>query len=142
MVGTNSRLDELQAGLLRVRLMHIEKLQKERQQICERYEKEILNTKFILSIVRDSSTTVWHQFVIRCKERDELIKYLNEHEIGTIIHYPIPPHLSEAYQYLGFHKGDYPITESYADEVLSLPLYNGMREDELTYVIEKLNQFR
>lgn len=141
-VGTNSRLDELQAGLLRVRLKHIEKLQKERQQICERYENEILNTKFILPIVRDSSTTVWHQFVIRCKERDELIKYLNEHEIGTIIHYPIPPHLSEAYQYLGFHKGDYPITESYADEVLSLPLYNGMREDELTYVIEKLNQFR
>ena len=141
-VGTNSRLDELQAGLLRVRLKHIEKLQKERQQICGRYGKEILNTKFILPMVRDRSTTVWHQFVIRCKERDALIRYLSEHEIGTIIHYPIPPHLSEAYQYLGFHKGDYPITESYAYEVLSLPLYNGMREDELTYVIEKLNQFR
>lgn len=140
-VGTNSRLDELQAGLLRVRLKHLGEMQKERAQICGRYLDELKNSKLILPKVRENSTTVWHQFVIRCKEREALLAYLNKWEIGTIIHYPIPPHLSEAYQYLGLRKGDYPITEKYADEVLSLPLYNGMKENELDYVIEKLNDF-
>ena len=84
---------------------------------------------------------MWHQFVIHCKKREELIHHLNEYQIGTIIHYPIPPHLSEAYAYLGLKRGSLPITERYADEVLSIPLYNGMTKEEQEYVIEKLNQF-
>lgn len=140
-VGANSRLDELQAGLLRVRLQHLDELQDERLQICTRYLGEIHNHKIMLPQIRENATTVWHQFVVRCTEREKLITYLNNYEIGTIIHYPIPPHLSQAYAYLGFRKGDFPITEKYADEVLSLPLYNGMREEELDYVIEKLNAF-
>ena len=84
---------------------------------------------------------MWHQFVVRTKERDALIAYLNEREIGSIIHYPVPPHLSEAYQYLGYKEGDFPITEQYANEVLSLPMYNGMTEEEQTYVIDALNAF-
>lgn len=71
----------------------------------------------------------------------KMIKYLNEKEIGTIIHYPIPPHLSEAYKYLGMKEGSLPITERYANEVLSLPLYNGMRNDELNYIISCINRF-
>lgn len=140
-VGANSRLDELQAGLLRVRLRHLGEMQDERLQICTRYLKEINHPKIMLPQIRENATTVWHQFVIRCTEREKLMAYLNSHEIGTIIHYPIPPHLSQAYAYLGFGKGDFPITERYADEILSLPLYNGMREEELDYVIEKLNAF-
>lgn len=140
-VGANSRLDELQAGLLRVRLQHLDELQNERLQICTRYLSEINNPKISLPQIRENAATVWHQFVIRCTERENLIAYLNGYEIGTIIHYPIPPHLSQAYKYLGFSKGDFPVTEKYADEVLSLPLYNGMREEELDYVIEKLNEF-
>lgn len=140
-VGANSRLDELQAGLLRVRLQHLDELQDERLRICTRYLGEIHNSKIMLPQIRENATTVWHQFVVRCTEREKLIAYLNNYEIGTIIHYPIPPHLSQAYAYLGFRKGDFPITEKYADEVLSLPLYNGMREEELDYVIEKLNAF-
>lgn len=140
-VGANSRLDELQAGLLRVRLQHLSELQRERVQICTRYSQEINNPKIELPQIRESATTVWHQFVIKCKERERLISYLNNYQIGTIIHYPIPPHLSQAYEYLGFKRGDFPITEAYADEVLSLPLYNGMAKDELDYVIEKLNAF-
>ena len=73
------------------------------------------------------------------KGRDELAAYLKEKGIGTIIHYPIPPHLSEAYRYLGKKRGDYPIAERYADEVLSLPMYNGMTEEEQTFVIEAIN---
>jgi len=91
--------------------------------------------------VREGATSVWHQFVIRCKERDALIAYLNEKEIGTIIHYPIPPHLSEAYRYLGYQEGAFPITEQYAGEVLSLPMYNGMTEEEQNYVIEAIERF-
>ena len=70
------------------------------------------------------------------------MNYLRDNEIGTLIHYPIPPHLSEAYAYLGHEKGEYPITEKYANEVLSLPFYNGMTEEEQTFVIDKLNQFK
>lgn len=140
-VGANSRLDELQAGLLRVRLSHIDELTRERIKICERYLEEIDNDKIQLPQLRENATTVWHQFVIHCKERDRLVDYLNELEIGTIIHYPIPPHLSEAYHYLGYSRGSFPITEQYADEVLSIPLYNGMTEQEQTYVIEKINEF-
>ena len=139
--GANSRLDEMQAGLLRVRLRHVAECEEERCQIADRYLKEIENPRLTLPGVREGATAVWHQFVIRTAEREELISYLNEREIGTIIHYPIPPHLSEAYQYLGYKKGTFPITEQYADEVLSLPMYNGMTEEEQTFVIEALNRF-
>ena len=140
-VGANSRLDEMQAGLLRVKLKHLNELTQERKQICERYKKEIESKKIKLPEIREGATTVWHQFVIRCEKRDKLIDYLNEKGIGTIIHYPIPPHMSEAYQYLGLKKGALPITELYAKEVLSIPLYNGMLEEEINYVIKCLNEF-
>lgn len=141
-VGANSRLDELQAGLLRVRLSHIQELTKERERICEKYLKKIKNDAIELPKVREGATSVWHQFVVHCKDRERLIAYLNEKEIGTIIHYPIPPHLSEAYAYLNMKEGALPITERYAKEVLSLPLYNGMLEEEQEYVIETINQFK
>lgn len=140
-VGANSRLDEMQAGLLRVRLSHIDELEQEKRQICEKYLRELKNDKIILPKIGEGATHIWHQFVIRCKERDELIKYLDEKNIGTIIHYPIPPHLSEAYQYLGYGKGSFPVTEQYANEVLSIPLYNGMTEEEQDYVIKAINEF-
>ena len=140
-VGTNSRLDEIQAGMLRVRLRHLPELTEERKKLCNTYLKEINNEKIELPQIRERATTVWHQFVVHCNRREELIEYLNKQEIGTIIHYPIPPHLSEAYGYLKIEKGSMPITEKYADQVLSLPLYNGMTEEEQKYVIEKINQF-
>ena len=141
-VGTNSRLDEMQAGLLRVRLSHIKELENEKRKICTRYLNEINNPNIVLPSIRDGATHIWHQFVIRTERRNELIEYLEGKGIGTIIHYPIPPHLSEAYSYLGHKKGAFPITEQYADTVLSIPLYNGMTEDELDYVIKALNEFR
>lgn len=140
-VGANSRLDEMQAGLLRVRLKHIQEITEEREKICNRYLNMLKNPLFELPKVRENATTVWHQFVIHCSRRDELIEYLKENDIGTIIHYPIPPHLSEAYQHLGLEEGILPITEKYAKEVLSLPLYTGMTKEEQDYVIEKLNEF-
>ncbi len=140
-VGANSRLDELQAGLLRVRLSHMEELTEERKRLASVYTEKIKNPRIRLPKVFEGAESVWHQYVIECEDRDELIAYLNEREIGTIIHYPIPPHLSEAYAYLGHGKGSFPITERAADTVLSLPFYNGMTEEEQQAVIEALNAF-
>ena len=140
-VGANSRLDEMQAGLLRVRLTHLDALAKEKKTLCERYLIELHNDKIILPEIRNGATHIWHQFVVKSEYRDELMKYLDKEGIGSIIHYPIPPHLSEAYQYLNMKEGDLPITEKYAKTVLSIPLYNGMKKEEQDYVIKKINEF-
>ena len=140
-VGTNSRLDEMQAGLLRVRLAHMAELEEDKRNLCKRYLAELKNGNIVLPTIREGVTHIWHQFVIKAERRQELIDYLNEREIGTIIHYPIPPHLSEAYQYLGIERGSLPITERYAETVLSIPLYNGMTDEEQTYVIDAINKF-
>lgn len=141
-VGANSRLDEIQAGLLRVRLSYMDELTEEKVKIAQRYFNEIKNAKIILPTLVEGATCVWHQYVIRCEERERLMNYLNEKEIGTIIHYPIPPHLAEAYQYLGHKEGVLPITEHLANTVLSIPMYNGMTEEEQDYVIDALNRFQ
>lgn len=141
-VGVNSRLDELQAGLLRIKLNHLDELQEERKVLCGRYLNEIHNKYIELPDVKKGASHVWHQFVIRCGERQKLIDHLNMLHIGTAIHYPIPPHLSEAYQYLGICRGCLPVTEAYADSVLSIPLYNGMKKEEQDYVISGINEFR
>lgn len=141
-VGANSRLDELQAGLLRVRLPYLEEMNKEKEMLCKKYLERIDNPCIELPKTLDGATHVWHQFVIRTKYRDELIEYLNSKEISTIIHYPVPPHLQKAYEYLEVNGSELPITEQYAKEVLSIPLYNGMTEEEQNYVIDAINSFR
>lgn len=140
-VGANSRLDELQAGLLNVRLAHMEEITEERRRLAGRYSRELHQRDIILPGERESTDPVWHQYVIRTGRREELMEYLSGKEIGTLIHYPIPPHLSEAYRSLGYRKGDLPLTEEYADTVLSIPLYTGMKEEEQSYAIECINSF-
>lgn len=143
MVGSNSRLDEIQAGLLRVKLTHLDELNEERCIIAERYNKDITNPLIQKPMIRPGADSTWHQYVIHVPVyRDELIEHLKEQQIGTLIHYPIPPHLSEAYAYLGHKKGDFPIAEKYSDEVLSLPMYNGMTEEEQEKVIRAINSFQ
>lgn len=140
-VGANSRLDELQAGLLNVKLGFLDELNAERREIARRY-MEGINTAFLaLPKVRPGVESTWHQFVIHSPYRDALKAWLLENGIGSEIHYPIPPHLSEAYRYLGYHEGDFPIAEKNAREVLSLPMFNGLREDEQSFVIDTINRF-
>lgn len=140
-VGTNSRLDELQAGLLRVKLKHLDEMNREKKDIADRYAREIKNPKIRLPHPKENTDCVWHQYVVRCEERNFLMKHLSDKGIGTIIHYPIPPHLSEAYSYLNHQKGDLPVTEHLGETVLSIPMYNGMTQEEQTYVIDALNAF-
>lgn len=142
MIGANSRLDELQAGLLRVKLRHLEELNSEKGEIAKKYNSELKSPLIKLPMIAEGATSVWHQYVIRCKERDRLVEYLKTKNIGTIIHYPIPPHLAEAYKYLGYQRGSFPITEELADTVLSIPMYNGMTREEQEYVIDAINSFK
>ena len=137
--GVNSRLDEMQAALLRVKLTHLQELNDERKILAKRYREGINNPEIILPEVRDGAESFYHQYVIRCAKRDALQKKLEQSGIQTQIHYPIPPHLAKCYTYLGHKKGEYPITETYADEVLSLPIYTGMTFAEQDYVIEQIN---
>ena len=143
-VGMNSRLDELQAGLLRVKLSHLDELNNERKAIAKRYNDEVKNPYIKPLATRPGSDNVYHQYVIHVSDgkRDGLMSYLKENEIGTIIHYPIPSPLQTAYKYLGYKQGDFPIAEKYANEVLSLPMYNGMSKEEIDFVIDKLNSFK
>ena len=141
-VGANSRLDEMQAGLLRVKLKHLDELNEERNRLASYYNEHIHNPLIHILQTRPGCYNTWHQYEIHCSKRDILIEYLKEKEIGTIIHYPIPPHLSNAYSYLGYHKGDFPITEKYAEEILSIPMYNGMTREEQDFIIEAINDFK
>ena len=142
LLGTNSRLDEMQAGLLRVKLSHYREIMKERRRLAKRYTDNINNPLTVLPQTREDTDPVWHQYVIRCDKRDSLIDDLSDRGIGTNIHYPIPIHLQEAYKSLGYEAGSLPVSEKYAETVISLPLYFGMTEVEQDRVIEALNDFR
>lgn len=140
--GTNSRLDEMQAAFLRVKLPHLDKWNADRKRIAERYLEGINNPLIKLPLAStDEYEHIYHVFVIRCDRRDELEKYLNDNGIGTVKHYPIPMHLQEAYKELGLQQGDLPIAEEISDTVLSIPMYYGMTDEEVEYVIEVINRF-
>ena len=140
--GNNSRLDELQAAFLAAKLPHLEHMNQERRRIANRYLNEISNPKVVLPIVAEEMLPVWHVFGIRCAERDTLEKYLNDLNIGTNKHYPIPMHLQGCYKDLGFGTGDFPIAEEISKTELSIPMYYGMTDEEISYVIDGINSFR
>ena len=137
--GVNSRLDEIQAGLLRIKLKYLDKVTAERQRIANLYLKKIDNPKIVLPKIGKDRTHVWHIFAIRCKTRNELQEYLKRHGIGTNIHYPISIAKQEAYK--NDNLNDLPIAKLIADEELSLPLYYGMTDDEINYVIDIINKY-
>lgn len=141
--GVNSRLDEIQSAFLRAKLPHLDKWNASRRKIAERYLSEIKNPLIALPLPSDKVFThIYHVFVIRCKKRDELEKYLSEKGIGTVKHYPVPMHLQLAYSELNIPKGALPIAEGISNTVLSLPMYYGMTNEQISYVIEMINQFQ
>jgi dTDP-4-amino-4,6-dideoxygalactose transaminase len=141
-IGYNSRLDELQAAVLKVKLDYMPAWTEGRQQIGAWYN-EFLNgiDGIILPKTIAGATHVYHLYTIRTTQRDDLQKFLAENEIGTLIHYPIPPHLQEAYKDLGYKKGDFPIAEEIANTTLSLPLYIGMKKEEVEFVCQSIRKF-
>lgn len=140
--GNNSRLDELQAAFLATKLPHLNKVNAERRKIAQKYLDGINNPEIILPFVPEYAEPVWHIFGIRCNRRDELEKFLNDAGISTNKHYPIPMHLQGCYADLGFKKGDYPIAEEISETELSIPMYYGMTDEEVQYVIDRINEFK
>ncbi|MDR6548107.1 dTDP-4-amino-4,6-dideoxygalactose transaminase [Chryseobacterium rhizosphaerae] len=138
--GLNSRLDEIQAAVLDVKLKYIDNENEVRRHIAKRLIGEIENSSIILpEYPADENEHVWHVFVIRTEKRDELQAYLSENGIQTIIHYPIPPHKQKAYQ--EWNELSFPISEKIHNEVLSLPISPVMNEEDITKVISKLNNY-
>jgi dTDP-4-amino-4,6-dideoxygalactose transaminase len=141
-IGHNMRLDELQAAFLSVKLKYLPKFTAERQEIAQKYSAELEGVgDVILPVTNENSTHVYHLFVIRTKRRDELQKFLQSKGIGTLIHYPIPPHLQKAYSYLGFREGDFPIAEELAKTCLSLPIWPGLQEGDINFVSSSIKDF-
>ncbi|MBP3509431.1 DegT/DnrJ/EryC1/StrS family aminotransferase [Oscillibacter sp.] len=140
--GNNSRLDELQAAFLSAKLPHMDRMNRERRRVAARYLAEIDNPLLTLPYVLPDTEPVWHIFAVRCGRRDELAEYLKAAGIATNKHYPIPMHLQGAYAELNIPKGSLPIAEEISATQLSLPMYYGITENEISYVVEKLNQFR
>lgn len=139
--GINSRLDELQAAFLRVKLKWLDTWNQERIKIASYYLENIKNKEIVLPVLNDNEMCVWHIFAIRVKNRERLRDYLNANGIQTMIHYPIPVHLQKAYENLGYKKGDFPVTEEICQTELSIPLYYGLTEKELEYIVHILNQY-
>lgn len=140
--GINSRLDEMQAAFLVAKLPHLKRMNLERRRIAQMYLDGIKNEEVVLPWVISEVVPVWHIFGIRCKRRNELENYLHQNGIETNKHYPIPMHLQECYKELDLKVGDFPIAEEISATELSLPLYYGMSDEEIQYVIDAINEFK
>lgn len=139
-IGMNSRLDEIQAGILDIKLKFLDEDNQKRKEIAKYYRKNIKNSSIILPNVYAEDAHVWHLFVVRTKQRDNFQKYLLDNEIQTIIHYPIPPHKQECYKL--WNNLSYPITEEIHKSVLSLPISPVMSDDEVRKVVEIINEYK
>ncbi|UOG75935.1 DegT/DnrJ/EryC1/StrS family aminotransferase [Hymenobacter tibetensis] len=141
-IGHNSRLDELQAAVLSVKLPYLMEWTQQRQAVAELYNQQLAGLgDLILPVTAEGATHVYHLYVVRTAHRDALQRYLQEQQIGTLIHYPIPPHRQQAYKHMGIQEGAYPIAEELALTSLSLPMWPGMSETEVAAVAAAVRSF-
>ena len=141
-LGMNSRLDELQAAVLRIKLRHLEKWNIKRRALALEYNKRLaLYPEVVTPVERAEMMHVYHLYVVRVPHRDELLEWLNRHGVGAAVHYPVPIHLQEATSHLGYRKGDFPVTERVAGEILSLPIYPELGIDDVNYICQTIGDF-
>ena len=140
--GMNSRLDEMQAAFLRVKLPLLDEVNEDRRRIAKMYLEGISNPQVALPTIIDGGTPVWHIFAIRCAKRDDLEAHLNDKGIVTGRHYPKPIHLQGAYKSLELSTGSFPVAEEISRTQLSLPMYYGMTDEQVAHVISAINEFR
>jgi dTDP-4-amino-4,6-dideoxygalactose transaminase len=139
--GFNSRLDELQAAILRYKLTYLDESNRKRRTLAEIYREGLKDTPLVLPKEQEWAYHVYHLYVVRSKERDELAAYLKEHGIITLIHYPTPIHLQGAYGRLGYGLGDFPVSEETSQQILSLPMYPGLLKEEVESVCASIKAF-
>ena len=137
--GTNSRLDEMQAGFLRIKLPHLEAWNTERNKVAQRYCAEITNPYIKLPVVGEHRTHIWHIFAVMCDNREKFQKYMKENGIDTAIHYPIA--ISDQGAYKEDHLKTLPIAEKIAAQEVSLPMFIGMTKEEVDYIIDVINKY-
>lgn len=141
-IGHNMRLDELQAALLSVKLKYLPIWTKQRQVIASWYDELLDGLEYlVLPKVHKNATHVYHLYVVRTNQRDALQKYLAQQDIGTLIHYPVPPHMQNAYKDLGYQQGSFPIAEELANTSLSLPMYPGITKKQIKFVADKIRSY-
>jgi dTDP-4-amino-4,6-dideoxygalactose transaminase len=140
-IGFNMRLDECQAAFLSVKLECLDQWNTQRQKIAKAYDEQLKEIgDIILPFVAEGSDHIYHQYVIRTRYRSALMAHLANHQIGTFIHYPIPPHLQEAYKNLGYKRSDFPIAEEIADTCLSLPVWPGLSEENIAEITSQIKR--
>ena len=140
-IAWNRRLDNLQAAILRVKLKYLNKWNKLRREHAYFYNKLLKGARVVTPVELDGIEHVYHLYVVRVKNRDKLREFLASRGIATGIHYPIPIHLQQAYKDLGYKKGDFPVTEKYAKEILSLPMFPELKESEIKYIVDSIRDF-
>lgn len=140
--GYNSRLDEIQAAILNVKLKYLDQWNNKRSQIAKFYLKNIKNPNIVLPIIKNIENHVFHLFVVRVEYREKFIDYLNKKRIGYGIHYPYPIFLQKAYRFLNYKKNNLPITYQFSQEIISLPIFPELTNNEINCIVEKLNQFK
>jgi dTDP-4-amino-4,6-dideoxygalactose transaminase len=140
-IAYNRRLDTLQAAVLRVKLKRLDEWNQARRRNAQLYYELLANTEVIRPAEASYAQHVYHLYIVRVQDRDGLQKHLQSRGISTGIHYPIPIHLQEAYRYLGYQRGDFRITEEYAGEILSLPMYPELTEEQIQYVVKAISGF-
>ncbi len=137
-IGINARLDTIQAGVLNIKLKYFQDEIKKRQEIATKYNNNLNNV--IIPFVDKKSTSVWAQYCIRVKNRDEMIKKCTEKDVPTAIYYPLPLHLQKVFFYLGYKKGDFPITEKISNDIMALPMSAFLKDKEQEYIIKVINE--
>jgi dTDP-4-amino-4,6-dideoxygalactose transaminase len=140
-VGYNYRMEGIQGAILKVKLKYLDQWNAERARLARLYIDLLSDTPLTLPRQNPGCIPVWHLFTVRCNRRDELKRYLEEHGVGTAIHYPIPLHLQPAFAHLGYKPGDLPVAEQLSRECLSLPLYPGLTEEEVKFVADTIRKF-
>ena len=144
-VGINSRLDALQAAVLHVKLKYLDRWTEGRRRNAERYERLFtqaqLLDRVLLPVTKPGNFHVYNQYTVRVRQRDELRNFLKERGVGSEVYYPLPMHLQNCYHDLGYHKGSFPVSERAAEEVLSLPIYAELTEEQQAYVVQMIGEF-
>jgi len=141
-LGYNARMDGLQGAVLGVKLKHLKKWNEERRRVAALYDKLLADAPVTLPPKCDDDySQVYHVYVIETDQRDKLQSYLNERQIPSLIHYPVPIHLQKAFAHLDYRMGDFPVTEKMAQEILSLPIYPEMTNEQVEFVADNINQF-
>lgn len=141
-LGVNSRLDTLQASILLVKLKYLDRWNERRAEIAKKYNDAFQNLDGVITPYREPyNKHIYHQYTIRTEQRDALAQFLKERGIQTAVHYPIPLHLQKAFSYFGYKPGDFPVAEQCSKEVLSLPMFPELTDEEVDYVVKSVNEF-